>query len=181
MRYGFDKKKATVSRQKTINYRKHKYCVVVGAEKFSAYKSTPVAVSHYHNKLYIFENKKDGICLGEAVSQKPSPKPQSVITKSQNRLKQNEVELIAAYLQSQHMSVDMSALIACYQNSLTLNIAKAIVNENIARYDRLVAKLNQPKSAGFVRFNAFLIDYKRYDQSRLHRPDAMAGGDDVQT
>ena len=92
--------------------------MVVGAEKFSAYKSTPVLVSHYHNKLYIIENKKDGICLGEALPQKPSPKPHSVIAKSQKRLTQNEVELMGAYLQSQQMSVDMTALIACYRNGL---------------------------------------------------------------
>ncbi|MBT8365214.1 MAG: integrase, partial [Deltaproteobacteria bacterium] len=128
MRYGFDKNKATVSRHKTIIYNKQKYCVVVGSEKFSAYKSTPVLVSHLHNKLYIFENKKDGICLGEALCQQPSQKPQSVIRKRQNRLKQNEVEQIGAYLQSQQMSVDITALIACYQNALTLNIAQAIVN-----------------------------------------------------
>ena len=179
IRYGFDKNKATVSRQKTIIYNKQKYSVVVGSEKFSSHKSTPVQVSHYHNKLYIFENKKDGICLGEALCQQPSEKPQSVIRKSQQRLKQNEVEQISAYLQSKQMSVDITALIACYQNSLTLNIAKAIVNENIARYDRLVAKLQEPKRAGFVRFNAFLIDYKRYHQSGLNRSDAMAGGHDV--
>ena len=181
IRYGFDKKKATVSKQKTIIYNKQKYCVVVGVEKFSAYKSTPVLVSHYHNKLFIFENKKDGLCLGEALPQKPSPKPHSVIKKSQKRLTQNEVELMGAYLQSQQMSVDMTALIACYRNGLSLNIAKAIVKQNRARYDRLVAKLKEPKRAGFVRFNAFLIDYKRYQQRRHNRADATAGGHDVST
>jgi hypothetical protein len=179
IRYGFDKKNATVSREKTIIYNKQKYSVVVGSEKFSAYKSTPVQVSYYRNKLYIFENKKDGICLGEALSQQPSQKPQSVIKKSQKRLKQNEVEQIAAYLQSMQMSVDMTALIACYQNGLTLNIAEAIVNENIARYDRLVAKLQEPKRAGFVRFNAFLIDCNRYHQKRLDLSYVTGGRHDV--
>ena len=36
MKYGFDKKKATVSKDKTIVCNKRKYVVVVGAEKFSS-------------------------------------------------------------------------------------------------------------------------------------------------
>jgi hypothetical protein len=166
IRYGFDKRKATVSTQKTITYDKRKYTVVVGAEKFSSYKSTPVAVSCCNNKLYIFEHKKDGVFLGEALSQQPSEKPKSVVEKSEKRLKQNEIEQIAAYLQNQQMSIDINSLISCYQNGLTFNIAKAVFENNTKRYDQLVAKLQQPDRAGFVRFNAFVIDYKRYQLAR---------------
>lgn len=162
IRYGFDKRKATVSTQKTITYDKQKYTVVVGAEKFSSYKSTPVAVSHHNNKLYIFEPKKDGVFLGEALCQQPSLKPKSVVQKSEKRLKQNEVEHIGAYLENQQMSVDINSLISCYQNGLTFNIAKTVFENNTKRYDKLVAQLQQPDRAGFVRFNAFVIDYKRY-------------------
>jgi len=172
IRYGFDKRKATVSTQKTITHDKRKYTVVVGAEKFSSYKSTPVHVSHHHNKLYIFEHKKDGVFLGEALSQQPSPKPKSVVKKSQKRLKQNEVEQIAAYLQNRQMSVDINSLICCYQNGLTFNIAKTVFENNTKRYDQLGAKLQQPDRAGFVRFNAFVIDYQRYQQKQ----PALAGG-----
>jgi hypothetical protein len=172
IRYGFDKRKATVSTQKTITYDKRKYTVVVGAEKFSSYKSTPVHVSHHNNKLYIFEHRKDGVFLGEALCQQPSQKPKSVVKKSQKRLKQNEVEQIAAYLQNQQMSVDINSLICCYQSGLTFNIAKAIFENNTKRYDQLGEKLQQPERAGFVRFNAFVIDYKRYQQKQL----ALAGG-----
>ena len=176
IRYGFDKRKATVSRHKTITYDKRKYTVVVGAEKFSSSKSTPVAVSHHHNKLYIFEHKKDGLFLGEALCQQPSQKPQSAVEKSQKRLKQNEVEQIAAFLENQQMRVDINSLICCYQNGLTFNIAKAVVENNTKRYDQLGAKLQQPDRAGFVRFNAFLIDYKRYQQKQPARADGKAGG-----
>jgi hypothetical protein len=162
IRYGFDKRKATVSTQKTITYDKRKYTVVVGAEKFSSYKSTPVAVSHHNNKLYIFEYKKDGVFLGEALCQQPSEKPQCVVEKSEKRLKQNEVEQMAAYLEARQMSVDMKSLIGCYRNGLTFKVAKAVVENNTKRYDQLVAKLQQPDRAGFVRFNAFVIDYRRY-------------------
>ena len=171
IRYGFDKRKATVSTQKTITYDKRKYTVVVGAEKFSSYKSTPVLVSHHNNKLYIFEHKKDGVFLGEALSQQPSQKPKSVVEKSQKRLKQNELEQIAAYLQNRQMSVDINSLICCYQSGLTFNIATTVFENNTKRYDQLCAKLQQPERAGFVRFNAFVIDFQRYQQKQ----PALAG------
>jgi hypothetical protein len=173
IRYGFDKRKATVSTQKTIIYDKRKYTVVVGAEKFSSYKSTPVQVSGCNNKLYIFEYKKDGVFLGEALCQQPSQKPKSVVKKSEKRLKQNEVEQIAAYLENRQMSVDINSLISCYQSGLTFNIAKAVFENNTKRYDQLGAKLQQPDRAGFVRFNAFVIDFKRY---QLALTQAKAGG-----
>ncbi len=169
MRYGFDKKKATVSRHKTIIYNKQKYAVVVGAEKFSPHKSTPVLVSHYHNKLYIFECGKDGVYLGEALCQQASIVPESSIKKTEKRLKQNEVEQIAGYLQTNAMSVDMNALIGCYRDGLTYSIAKAIFEANTARYDQLGAKVDDPDRVGFVRFNAFLIDFKRYHQRKADR------------
>jgi len=168
IRYGFDKRKAFVSTQKTITYDKQKYSVVVGAEKFSSHKSTQVRVSQHNNKLYIFEHKEDGIFLGEALCQPPSEKPKSVVEKSEKRLKQNEVEQIATYLENRQMSVDINSLISCYQNGLTFNIAKAVFENKPKRYDKLVAKLQQPDRAGFVRFNAFVIDYKRYQLALTH-------------
>jgi hypothetical protein len=164
MKYGFDKRKATVSARKTIIYNKQKYTVVAGAEKFSPHKSTPVLVSHYNNKLYIFEGQKDGIYLGEALCQTPSKKPKSVIEKAEKRLKQNEVEQIAGYLEDKVMCVDMNTLITCYRDGLTFSIARAIYETNMARYDQLEAKLDDFTRIGFVRFNAFLIDYRRYHQ-----------------
>jgi hypothetical protein len=172
IKYGFDKKKATVSRDKTIICNKQKYAVVVGAEKFSSYKSTPVKISHYRDKLYIFEDKKDGICLGEAVCQEPSQKPRSVTEKAEERLKKNEVEQICGYLQDKQMSVDMRSLISCYQSGLTFSIAKAIFEANMDRYQQLAAKLQNPNRAGFVRFNAFMIDVERHRQRQADLPYA---------
>lgn len=176
IRYGFDKRKAVVSTQKNITYDKQKYAVVVGAEKFSSHKSTQVRVSQHNNKLYIFEYKEDGIFLGEALCQPPSEKPKSVVEKSEKRLKQNEVEHIAAYLEARQMSVDMKSLIACYRNGLTFNIAKAVFENNTKRYDKLVAKLHEPDRAGFVRFNAFAIDYNRYRRNQLAPATGKARG-----
>ncbi len=164
MKYGFIKKKATVSTLKTITHNKQKYTVVEGCENFGSHKSTTVKVSHYNNKLFIFENKNDGVFLGEALCQKPSHKPESVIKKTKKRLKQNEVEQIAGYLESKEMSVDITALISCYQNGLTFNIVKIIFEKNITRYEQLGAMLQDQSRSGFVMFNAFLIDYKRYQR-----------------
>jgi len=175
IRYGFDKLKAFVSTQKTITFDKQKYTVVVGAEKFSSHKSTEVRVSRCDNKLYIFERKEDGVLLGEALCQSASEKPKSVVEKSEKRLKQNEVEQIGAYLETKQMSVDMNSLISCYQNGLTSNIAKAVFENNTKRYDRIVAKLHEPDRAGFVRFNAFVIDSNRYQQKQLAPADGKMG------
>ena len=164
IKYGFDKKKATVSKDKTIICNKQKYAVVVGAEKFSSYKSTSVKISHYRDKLYIFEDNKDGICLGEAVCQEPSQKPRSVTKKAEERLKKNEVEQIRGYLEDKQMSVDMKSLISYYQDGFTFSIAKAIFEANMDRYQQLAAKLQDPNRAGFVRFNAFMIDVERHRQ-----------------
>ncbi len=178
-RYGFDKKKATVSKQKTITCNKQKYTVVEGVENFSSYKSTTVQVSQYNNKLYIFKNTKDGVFLGEALCQRPSQKPVSVTKKAEKRLKKNQVEQIAGYLESKAMSVDINALISCYQNGLTFNTAKTIFEKNIIRYEQLGAKLQDQSRTGFVRFNAFLIDYKRYQQMKHDLPYAKEGIHDV--
>jgi len=57
IKYGFEKIKATVSVQGTLTFRKRKYIVVVGAEKFSRHQSTKVYISHVDDKLLIFEHK----------------------------------------------------------------------------------------------------------------------------
>ncbi|KPA12720.1 integrase [Candidatus Magnetomorum sp. HK-1] len=169
MKYGFDKKKATVNKDKTIIYSKQKYVVVVGDEKFSSYKSTTVKISQYNNKLYIFEDKEDGVCLGEAVREKPSQKPKSVTKKAEKRMKKNEVEQVVGYLENKGMSVNMKALISCYQKGLTFNIAKIVFEKNELKYAQLEAKLQDSSRAGFVRFNAFLIDYDRYYQRKADK------------
>jgi hypothetical protein len=179
LKYGFDKKKATVSKDKTIVCNKQKYAVVVGAEKFSSYKSTPVKISHYRDKLYIFEDKKDGICLGEAVCQEPSQKPRSVTEKAEERLKKNEVEQICGYLEDKQMSVDMKSLISCYQSGLTFSIAEAIFEVNMNRYQQLAAKLQDQNRAGFVRFNAFMIDVERHRQRQNNLLYAKEYDDDL--
>ena len=179
LKYGFNKKKATVSKDKTIVCNNQKYAVVVGAEKFRSHKSTPVKISHHNNKLYIFEDNKDGICLGEAVCQEPSHKPRSVTEKAEERLKKNEVEQICGYLEDKQMSVDMKSLISCYQSGLTFSIAEAIFEVNMNKYQQLAAKLQDQNRAGFVRFNAFMIDVERHRQRQNNLLYAKEYDDDV--
>jgi len=59
----------------------------------------------------------------------------------------------------------MKSLISCYQGGFTFSIAKAIFEANMDRYQQLAAKLQDPNRAGFVRFNAFMIDVERHRQS----------------
>jgi hypothetical protein len=122
------------------------------------------------------DHKQDGIILGEALCQPPSEKPKSVVEKSEKRLKQNEVEQIGAYLEHKQMSVDINSLIACYRNGLSFNIAKTVFEANTKRYDQLVAKLHERDRAGFVRFNAFVIDYYRYHHRQFASADGEARG-----
>ena len=74
------------------------------------------------------------------------------------------MEQICTYLQNQQMSVDLNSLISCYKGGLSFRIAKTVFEENRDRYQLLVNKLQDPDRAGFVRFNAFMIDIKRYRQ-----------------
>jgi len=166
LKYGFDKKSATVNKDKTIVSNKRKYVVVVGAEKFSSYKSTKVKISEYDGKLYIFEDKKDGICLGEAVCQERSEKPESVVKKEEERLKKNEIELISEFLVKNNMCINMKPLIAYYKQGLDLKMAKTIFEKNMKRYDGLVVNLKDQTKSGLVRFNAFLMDCRRYYENK---------------
>ena len=65
VKYGFRKIKATVSKKRTIRHKNRDYYVTCGAELFSRHKSTPVQISIYRDKLFIFEQGEDGILLGK--------------------------------------------------------------------------------------------------------------------
>lgn len=165
MRYGFDKIKATVSTQRKIRFEKQDFYVAKGAERFSRYKSTKVIISKVEDKLLIFEDKSDGVIIGEAVCQKKydvsaSPK-KSVIRK-------NEVELISEFLEKQGMLVDPKALINANLKGLTLNITKQIYQRHQERYENYSKRVNHSNAAiGKALFNAFLVDYDQY-QRNIH-------------
>lgn len=159
MKYGFDKIKATVSKKGTLTFNNRTYYVAVGTENFSRHKSSKVHISDFGDKLLIFEYKKDGILLGEALCRQPFAKP----PKQQPTLEANAVELMLAYLESQKMVVDRLALINVHHQGLTLEVAKTIYEQNQGRYNAYLNKLRQPeKITGKALFNAFILDCQRH-------------------
>jgi hypothetical protein len=157
-KYGYDKIKATVSTKGIITFNKHTYHVAVGAQHFSRHNSTKVYISDVGDKLFIFENKENGILLGEALRRVPYDKP----VKKQPNIEPNEVELIGAYLQENKMAVDRLRLIDIHHKGLTLAAAKAIYQHNQQRYIAYTIKLRQPEAiTGKALFNAFILDCER--------------------
>lgn len=157
-KYGYDKIKATVSTKGIITFNKQSYHVAVGAQHFSRHKSTKVHVSDLGDKLFIFEQKENGILLGEALRREPYDKP----LKKQPGAEPNAVELIGAYLQEKKMVVDRPRLIDIHHKGLTLAATKAIYQQNRQRYIAYAIKLRQPEAiTGKALFNAFILDCQR--------------------
>jgi len=102
VKYGFKKTTATVSKKKTIRYDNQDYYVTVGGDLFSHHKSTPVHISQYHDKLFIFEQAPNGILLGEALAQKPYEK---TTKPSDSEPVPNELEQIISFLEQHSMVV----------------------------------------------------------------------------
>jgi len=174
MIYGLDKVKAMVSKKALITYNKRQYCVVVGREKFSTHQSTRVIISYYQNKLFIFEDKPDGILLAEAHAKAPSKIPQALKINTDMSL-DNEFEQIAHYLNSQAMDVNIQNLIMKYQQGLTLEKTKQIINNNQPRYELYRKKTHLPdKQLRMALFNVFLIDCDRYQPKHSLPPYAKA-------
>ncbi len=166
--YGFEKVKATVSVKGLITFRNRKYVVVVGAEKFSRSRSTIVSVSPVDDKLLIFEHKKDGVLLGEAIGQQPYEKP---VGSDAPKLKENEVELICRFLTEKNMVVDRLWLIEKHRQGLSLAMAKTVYERNQQRYDGYLRKLKQPvEITGAALFNAFMLDCEKHQRKAVYQP-----------
>jgi len=173
MKYGFTKTKATVSKKKMIRFDNQNYYVTVGADLFSSHKSTPVQISQYNDKLFIFEPKNDGILLGEALSQKPYDKP---VKPPGCRLEQNELELMTTFLEGHGMVVGRSSLIECHLKGLTLAMTKRVFRLNKNRYSAYSQKIRQPeKRKGEALFNAFLLDCQNHQRRNHIAPYASYG------
>jgi len=172
-KYGFRRIKATVSDRGTITFGNRKYYVAEGVENFSRHKGTLVYVSHYEDKLFIFEYKDDGLLLGEALAQKPFDRP---VYLPDNKIEASEVERIETFLEQQGMVVERRPLIEKKKNGLTLDVAKEVYNRNRRRYRRFLLKLNQPpKMKGTAMFNAFLLDCERLQRNKHVAPYASCG------
>jgi hypothetical protein len=160
IKYGFKKTTATVSKKKTIRFDKQDYYVTVGAELFSSHKSTPVRISQYNDRLFIFEPAANGILLGEALAQKPYEKPAKT---SSYEPEPSELELITNFLEQHDMVVDRPALIEYHHKGLTLIMTKKVFQLNQKRYRAYMRKIRQPeRKKGEALFNAFLLDCQNH-------------------
>jgi hypothetical protein len=156
VKYGFKKTTATVSKKKTIRYDNQDYYVTVGADLFSRHKSTPVHISQYHDKLFIFEQAPNGILLGEALAKTPYKKPTKP---SEGEPEPNELEQVINFLEQHNMMVDRPTLIEYHHKGLSLALAKNVFQLNQSRYIVFMKKIRQPeKRIGEAVFNAFLLD-----------------------
>ncbi len=159
MKYGFRKKKATVSKNKIIRHANRDYYVTSGADLFSRHKSTPVKISLYNDKLFIFEHGEDGILLGEALARRPFEKP---LAPEPVSIEPDELSIIIDFLEHQNMVVDRPTLIETYHKGMTLAQIKRIFNHNQARYMAYMKKMRQPKDRkGTALFNAFILDCQK--------------------
>ena len=173
MKYGFQKIRATVSKKKTIRFDNQDYYVTIGVELFSSHKSTPVQISRYNDKLFIFEPKDNGVLLGEALAKKPFEKS---IQSSAAQPEANELDEIIAFLEKQSMVVDRPLLIETYHNGLSLDLAQQIFGHNQKRYLAYSKKIKQPENRkGLALFNAFILDCQKYQRNAYVAPYASHG------
>ncbi|MDD4274396.1 MAG: integrase [Desulfobacter postgatei] len=159
MKYGYNKIKATVSKNRTIRHDKRDYYVTSGADKFSKHKSTPVKISRYKDKLFIFEPGEDGILLGEAIAKKPFDRPPEP---EPSPVPPDELDTIIALLEKHNMAVDRPVLIEVYHKGLTLARVAQVLDHNQSRYADYIKKINQPDNRrNQALFNAFMLDCQK--------------------
>jgi len=173
MKYGFRKTPATVSKKKTIQCDNRIYCVTEGVDMFSAHKSTPVKISRYHDKLFIFEPPENGILLGEATALNPPEKPVKTPIVD---VEKNELEQIIVFLEHHGMTVDRTLLIEAYYEGLSLDRANEIFNRNSSRYRAYRKKIRKPESIKRMAvFNAFILDCQAHCRKAHVAPYAVHG------
>jgi len=159
MKYGYRKIKATVSKKRTIRHGNRDYYVTSGADRFSKHKSTPVQISRYKDKLFIFERGEDGMLLGEALAKKPFDKPHEP---EPSPVQPDELDTIIILLEKHNMTVDRPALIEVYHRGLTLARAEQVFHYNQSRYTDYIKKIKQPGTRkNQALFNAFLLDCQK--------------------
>lgn len=159
VKYGYRKIKATVSKDRTIRHDNRDYYVTSGADRFSKHKSTPVQISRYKDKLFIFEQGEDGMLLGEALARKPFDKPPEPESAP---VQPDELDTIIILLEKHNMAVDRPALIEIYHKGLTLARAEQVLQHNQSRYTDYIKKMNQPQTRkNQALFNAFILDCQK--------------------
>ncbi len=162
-KYGYDKVKATVRADGKITYRKRLYQLVDSKSPslLGIKKSHQIKVSEYKNRLFIFEDRADGVMIGEAQKTKDyredKDKDKAVHAKKQRRLAESEFDLLANFLgDKMAMTVDSGMLVQLYNSGLTIKVAMDICQQNKPKYDQY---------QGFIKFNLFKSDFTRHQNS----------------
>ncbi len=173
LKYGFDKIKATVSKNRTIRHARQNYYVTIGANMFSRHKSTPVKISLYRDKLYIFEPGEDGVLLGEALACQPFEGSPNI---TDFHLPTDELTKISQFLEQHSMVIDRPTLIELYYRGIDLKKTKTIYLQNQQRYDTYMKKMRQPvQQKGKALFNAFALDCHKSMHANHVAPYASHG------
>lgn len=173
MKYGFKKINATVSKKRTIRHANQDYYVTIGADLFSRHKSTPVKISRFRDKLYIFEPGETGVLLGEALACKPFEGSPDI---TEINVAPDELTRIIHFLEQHSMIIDRPALIELYHRGIDFKQAKTIYMHNQHRYETYMKKIRQPvKQKGKALFNAFALDCHKSMQSGHVAPYALHG------
>ncbi len=122
------------------------------------HKSTPVKISGYRDKLFIFEPGQDGILLGEALAKKPFDRPD----KPGPKMQPDELDTIILLLEKHSMDVDRPVLIEMYHRGLTPARAEQVLDHNQSRYTDYLKKVRQPEARKRqALFNAFILDCQK--------------------
>ena len=156
-----------------IRYDNRIYCVTLGADSFSNHKGTPVKISCYHDKLFIFEPADNGILLGEALLQKS---PEQPVKHPVIDLEKSELEQVIEFLEGHAMTIDRPLLIETHNKGLSLNTVKNIFNQNHSRYMAYLKKIKQSDHVkGMAVFNAFILDCQAHLRKEPVAPYAIHG------
>lgn len=165
LKYGYQKKPATVAANGRIRFDKCDYQVIEG-NFYGGTTRVKVKVSKYENKLFIFETFKDGIYLGEAMLISDTKKPKRTKKLEEKILKKNNLEKLIIYLERRGMTIknkELERLIELYKQGLNVYIAQQIIDENKETYDKYL-KNEKYKSlnVGMLLSNLFFTHYTEY-------------------
>jgi len=179
-KYGYNKDLATISENnngKFITYKKRQWYITQG--NFTTHQK--VKVSLVNGKLYIFEKKANGICIGEAM---PAQKYEIPEKKKDGNIEKGEIELIIEYLERLGMQINdggRKVIIDNYgrgKGPLNLSVAQYIINADKKKYF-IDCNLGENKEvdpadgrSGFRLFRSDLMKYR--NNALIVKPYEMA-------
>ncbi len=154
--YGYEKRGYTIQKNGSLTCAGQSWKVVEGMEKFRGRK-TRVKVSEVDGKLYLFEDKDDGLLIGEAMPVGASVTPKFVERRAERRQQLNEFEMICVHMERNGLAINNDRLMQLYRDDgLTMDATREIIESNKARYSN---------HQGYIAFNLFITDFSKYRQA----------------